>query len=257
MTLPDAPIAVQPPCSSTLSAPLFTDAATASAGPYGTWSGPPQVLSNGAYIDPDQGLAGPLYIQPYGYHSPNVPNIGAWQQPQYPPVSHSPVSATSTQAPYWPDTRRGVYPAQTDASPYPSASPCPRAKLLVSSPSLEQFTGFVPYPTPQENSPIHTTTDEYEALLEDQIYGSEAAKAATRHYLDCYWTSFHPLFPVMHLPTFSEKEAGPLLTSAMAAIGAQYSREHSAGTTSRAIHEDCVRLLENVSNSPFDTSCLN
>lgn len=65
-------------------------------------------------------------------------------------------------------------------------------------------------------------------------------------YLDNFWRLFHPSLPVVHRPTFERVAASPMLRAAMIAIGAQYSTEPSAKSTSRSIHDKCMKLLDKV-----------
>lgn len=79
-------------------------------------------------------------------------------------------------------------------------------------------------------------------------------------YLDCYWQHFHPLFPVIHRPTFLASTPPPLLAAAMIAIGAQFSTRPHSKSYSTFMHEACMRLLSTVSpplaQSEFDL-CLH
>lgn len=66
-------------------------------------------------------------------------------------------------------------------------------------------------------------------------------------YLDCYWQHFHPLFPVVHRPTFLASTPPPLLAAAMVAIGAQFSTRPHSKSYSTFMHEACINLLSTVS----------
>lgn len=235
-------------CPATSSTSLFTHPATTPATSYDTWPSPVQASPAAEYNNTEHGLPDGSLIQSFEslyYFPSNVYNVEDWQ-PQHLPVSNSSMSAISTRVPYRPITEQGGFPTPVNASPYSSSSSRPCTKVLVSSPILE-FTSFVPYPTPPHESPIHTSGDDYRITMMNQLYGSSTSTSATRHYLAHYWTIFHQFFPIMHKPTFSEREAGPLLTSAMAAVGAQYSDEQSAAANARALHEHCVGFLEQVS----------
>ncbi len=66
-------------------------------------------------------------------------------------------------------------------------------------------------------------------------------------YLDCYWQHFHPLFPVIHRPTFLASTPPPLLAAAIIAIGAQFSSRPHSKSYSTFMHEACIKLLSTVS----------
>ncbi|KAJ5660680.1 uncharacterized protein N7484_000052 [Penicillium longicatenatum] len=52
-----------------------------------------------------------------------------------------------------------------------------------------------------------------------------------------YFEHFHPVFPVLHKPTFGGPDTHWLLVFAVSAIGAQFSRIPQAQTCARAMHE--------------------
>ncbi len=81
-----------------------------------------------------------------------------------------------------------------------------------------------------------------------------------KDYLDCYWLHFHPVFPIIHRPTFLRTVPPPLMAAAMISIGAQFSTQPHSKSYSTLMHEACLRLLPTVSTSfgcqpPF-TMCL-
>lgn len=60
--------------------------------------------------------------------------------------------------------------------------------------------------------------------------------ATLQHYLECYWTHFHPVFPVIHRPTIAAIDY-PFLKTMMLAIGAQLSHRPAAGLHSMSWFE--------------------
>ncbi|KAK2768655.1 hypothetical protein FQN54_000511 [Arachnomyces sp. PD_36] len=60
---------------------------------------------------------------------------------------------------------------------------------------------------------------------------------------ECYWQHFHPLFPIVHRPSFFATKPSPLLAGAMVAIGSQYDSRPNAKEYSLALLEACVKLL--------------
>jgi Fungal specific transcription factor domain len=61
--------------------------------------------------------------------------------------------------------------------------------------------------------------------------------------LECYWQHFHPLFPIVHRPTFFATKPSPLMAGAMVAIGSQYDTRPNAKEYSLALLEACWKLL--------------
>lgn len=60
---------------------------------------------------------------------------------------------------------------------------------------------------------------------------------------ECYWQHFHPLFPIVHRPTFFATKPSPLMSGAMVAIGSQYDTRPNAKEYSLALLEACLKLL--------------
>ncbi|EEA24018.1 C2H2 finger domain protein, putative [Talaromyces marneffei ATCC 18224] len=59
----------------------------------------------------------------------------------------------------------------------------------------------------------------------------------------CYWQHFHPLFPIVHRPTFFTTKPSPLMSGAMVAIGSQFDTRPNAKEYSLALLEACIKLL--------------
>ncbi|EMC92099.1 hypothetical protein BAUCODRAFT_27452 [Baudoinia panamericana UAMH 10762] len=72
-------------------------------------------------------------------------------------------------------------------------------------------------------------------------------------YAEAYWEQIHPLFPVVHKPTFDLRSASPLLRAAMFALGAHTQRNHVDMNNARVIHEQCTRTLKKRSASTWHT----
>ncbi|KAL8934958.1 MAG: hypothetical protein Q9216_005651 [Gyalolechia sp. 2 TL-2023] len=73
----------------------------------------------------------------------------------------------------------------------------------------------------------------------------------TRHYLECYWRYFHPLFPIVRFTSFMSKVPEPLLAASMVVIGAQYSPRPDARQYSASLHAKCLKMLSDVSGTPM------
>lgn len=68
-------------------------------------------------------------------------------------------------------------------------------------------------------------------------------------YLNAYWAWVHPLFPIIHRPSFDNQHASPLLKAAMLALGAHMMQTHADLNTGRIIHERCSKILKKVSRN--------
>jgi hypothetical protein len=81
-----------------------------------------------------------------------------------------------------------------------------------------------------------------ETPLEEQQLGIELSLETKQHYLEAYWTSFDPLYPILHKASCRPAK-NPLLTAAMMAIGAQYTYEPYSRGDSRILHGKCLELI--------------
>ncbi|KAL8633668.1 hypothetical protein Q9189_000616 [Teloschistes chrysophthalmus] len=73
----------------------------------------------------------------------------------------------------------------------------------------------------------------------------------TKHYLDCYWQHFHPLFPIVHVPSFLSTVPDPLLAASMVVVGAQFSPRPDAKQYSATLYATCLTMM---SDRAFATS---
>ena len=58
-----------------------------------------------------------------------------------------------------------------------------------------------------------------------------------------YWKHFHPLFPILHRPSFGGLASSPLIAAAVIAIGCQYDTRPNAKAFSIGILEACSKYL--------------
>ena len=73
----------------------------------------------------------------------------------------------------------------------------------------------------------------------------EATYTNEERYLTAYWLRIHPLFPVVHRPSFTIQTASPLLRAAILALGAHALGDAADKTNARQIHERCLKVLKN------------
>ena len=65
--------------------------------------------------------------------------------------------------------------------------------------------------------------------------------------LASFWHWVHPLYPVIHKPSFDFQTASPLLKAAVIALGAQAFDDASDKKHAKVVHERCLKVLKKVS----------
>lgn len=65
-----------------------------------------------------------------------------------------------------------------------------------------------------------------------------------RRYLDAYWKWVHPLYPIIHKPTFDIFSASPLLQAAMLQLGAHMLRNSVDMGNARIMHDRCIKVIK-------------
>jgi hypothetical protein len=140
--------------------------------------------------------------------------------------------------PNWIESSTEVPPFSVSALTSPASS-CAPAMAPVMMPASG---GGAPYPlafVPQKDK---YASFDLESPLEEQQLGIELSLKTKQHYLEAYWTSFDPWYPILHKATYRTTK-NPLLTAAMMAIGAQYTYEPFARGDSRILHGKCLELI--------------
>lgn len=89
--------------------------------------------------------------------------------------------------------------------------------------------------------PSDTRHDSLDITANGPAYTSED------RYLGAYWLWVHPLYPVVHRPSFRLHDASPLLKAAMLALGAHALGDPLDKTNARYVHERCMKVLKKVS----------
>ncbi|TID26755.1 hypothetical protein E6O75_ATG01248 [Venturia nashicola] len=191
---------------------------------------------------------------------------------------HSPVAAYPALDPWATVPVPNHYPYQNDLDqlslPYMHtdiSSPCTNStthmatmltsmdqeaftKSGASSPTSVASSALPPAIIPQDSKSMPyplvfpVQRDKYGSLnlevpLEDQQLGISLSLKTKQHYIESYWKYFHPVFPVLHRPSYQAQTPCPLLSAAVISIGAQYNDGHSAQGDSRILHEKCQELI--------------
>lgn len=129
-----------------------------------------------------------------------------------------------------------------------------------SSPTSVASTALPPVFIPQDRKGIPypllfpVQRDKYGSLdlevpLEDQQLGISLTLKTKQYYIESYWKYFHPVFPILHRPSYQAQTPCPLLSAAVMSIGAQYNDGHFAKGDSRILHEKCQELLSKYRSS--------
>ncbi|KAK1075688.1 hypothetical protein LTR74_000096 [Friedmanniomyces endolithicus] len=74
-----------------------------------------------------------------------------------------------------------------------------------------------------------------------------------QRYLGSYWMWIHPLFPVVHKPSFKMQTVSPLLRSTMLALGAHMMQNPTDMGNARIIHECVQKVLKKRAINGWDT----
>jgi hypothetical protein len=203
-----------------------------------------------------------------GIHRPHLPFHLAHNEPQRQEQSYL-VPVTST-----PDMMRPPL-AIVDHMPQPQNNlyePRPwdsHGWLFEETPSDQLLMGYSQnqtYPHPLEVShfsiigdnkrsshqPIFHPLGEIRAqimnmLSDTHIHPATVGEAAMQRYLHLYWTEFHPMFPLLHKPTFIREMKASMLMAIILAIGASYA-DPDANNLSMALYDKVKTYIMNVSS---------
>lgn len=88
------------------------------------------------------------------------------------------------------------------------------------------------------------------ALAHDRDLG---AFDAEQRYLDAYWQVVHPVWSVVHKPSFNLRTTTPLLRAAMMVLGAQSTGDVADHSNARVLHERCNKVLKKRTISNWHT----
>lgn len=66
-----------------------------------------------------------------------------------------------------------------------------------------------------------------------------------QRYLDSYWHSVHPIWPIIHRPTFDISYTSPLLRSAMLTLGACHIGHQIDSANACILHKRCLKVIKN------------
>lgn len=103
------------------------------------------------------------------------------------------------------------------------------AILPVYRDSLEQDELVTPTSTPQHFGP-----HQHHHRLDNE-----------QRYLDAYWRSVHPSWPIVHKPTFDMAYTSPLLRSAMLTLGACHTGHHIDAGNACILYKRCLKVIKN------------
>ena len=65
-----------------------------------------------------------------------------------------------------------------------------------------------------------------------------------QRYLDTYWRLVHPIWPVVHRPTFDMSYTSPLLRSAMVTLGACHTGDQIDAANACILHKRCLKVIK-------------
>ena len=81
----------------------------------------------------------------------------------------------------------------------------------------------------------------------DRLPAIDEHSCLTEKSLKSYWEVFHPVFPILHRPTFESMQPTRLLKAAMMTIGSYHLEDESYRPLAISLHQKCMRYLLQVS----------
>lgn len=188
--------------------------------------------------------------RPQEFRSRNSSNASSeiWQFP-YNSTSISPVSNSSAHPPYYLSTANN--PFEPLGTPEAEDSLYPLPDLIALGPD-----GYMQHLTPRGHSPLTGVPGAPAPIPLDERLFLDVDVVTQDYYMEQYWLQFHPVFPIIHKPTFHANTAGSLLLGAMLAIGAQYVDNDVASKHAQNLFTACQKQLA-VSVPPFTRDYIN
>ena len=213
------------------------------------------------YESPTYGIYHPYggapYFQPQFGRERQPSDASYWSYNPYPPTSRSPISAGSSNI----DLNLQWGPSAHDpnfqhfGTSFGSDNTFQKGFGLYSGHMATQQFHLDSFNTQRMLTPEDRDFMEHDDLLvpAPSPHGStvdfgldETDYTNDQRYLGAYWRSMHPLFPVVHRPSFILPNASPLLRAAMLALGAHALPDTADKRNARIIHERCVKVIKKV-----------
>ncbi len=188
------------------------------------------------------------------YNSSTTSYTGEWMSMD-PIGSRSPASVSSSlpqawhQADEFPRARIMLSPSGSEMSMLPyslsqTQTAIPHTEFESLPPNLADGTMFSQQDAFEEAIIRAELTDTPGLLTgpDDLAY----LDSCHNRYIASFWKSFHPMFPIIHRPTFEGVGAPALLKALVVAIGAHFLQDQTAKSLARALRETCLKLVEKV-----------
>lgn len=193
----------------------------------------------------------------YGTHGRGSLSDAAFDPYHYPTASRSPNSAESALLPLSTAGEESMHQAfgtiSTPSSDV-SAGPVITGKFSMFDESSRRLSGKAPHVTSPEDRDVLEQTDLQTPTVGRQAHDfgpnmSPSTFDIEESYMNAFWQTVYPLWPVVHRPSFEILSASPLLKAAMISLGAQSTGESNAFSNARILHERCMKVLRKRSNS--------
>lgn len=171
------------------------------------------------------------YLNPHldfsGYRPRNGSDASSeWAYPNYPSSSISPISMGSGSAALF---------DQSDIPGMGTSEPAAQAFLSISEDASFVFE--------RNNTPLLSNDSASSSRMMDHQLLPNIGIDAQRNYVEKYWQSFHPLFPVVHKPTFLRNDTSTVVAMAMMTIGAHLVGTAVSQQHARWFYECCQKQL--------------
>lgn len=164
------------------------------------------------------------------------------------------------------DASHSRSPASTSSSAFQPWSQSKRRNRSLISPADSTSSEYGPfqtfsqdslgYPTPNAEYYLHQDSFEGQAIMQELSGLTNIPQSAVgridlalfeESYLEVFWHTFHPVFPIMHKPTVNNNGTSPLVKALMVAIGAYHIDTEAARDVLRSTREICRKLMTKVS----------
>lgn len=236
------------------------------AGLHSAWASPYAPAPISAFGSPRSDYSQlPMATHPYvplanlPYNSSTTSYTGEWMSMD-PIGSRSPASVSSSlpqawhQADEFPRNRIMLSPSESEMSMLPYSLSHTQAAI--------PLTDLESLPAGLADHTMFNQQDTFdEAIIKAELIDTPGLftgpddmaylDSCHNRYIASFWKSFHPMFPIIHRPTFEGVGAPALLKALVVAIGAHFLQDQTAKCLARALRGICLTLVEKVNRTPF------
>lgn len=206
--------------------------------------------TNNDYPYPHLGL--PYYHQPHASRARQASHTSYLGYNVFPNASRTPDSGGSLAVglPHWHDYQGNLHNSSDSEASYTAGmgnifhNAMAEQVLLPGTLGSSQILTAAERDLMEKDELVVPQGSPRDSLVDLSI--NESTHTNEDRYLGAYWLWVHPLWPVVHRPTFNLHEASPLLRAGMLALGAHAIGDSLDKTNARIVHERCIKVLKKV-----------